>query len=224
MSDKHIQPTHTNSQETSAADRLRADQHAGEGHGDQKKGQFSLRPMLEKIDDAIEDFQKNNPFHQPEKGLVGGGCYAVDMHHDKPTKTNELLKDKATDSYNCKYYVKTFMDGKAPAGDNGRHEELNSTDLTSRGYTKVEGKGFMKPGDIVLVLPNADVRTFSPVVHAAVVTEAGPGGQGVMLTQKPDGKNPVTRTDLNALCREYGVTANQCHIEIYRNAKKPVKP
>lgn len=46
--------------------------------------------------------------------------------------------------------------------------------------------------------------TFSPVVHAAVVTEAGPGGKGVMLTQKPDGEHPVTRTDFAAFA---GLTA-----------------
>lgn len=224
MSDKHHDKSPGHSQETAASDRLRHDDHQADSKAGEKHAGYSLKPILEDLDDGINELKKLNPLYKPEPGLVGPGCYKVDMLHDKPAKTNELLKDKAYDSYNCKYYVKTFMDGKAPVGDRGRHEELSSQDLTSRGYEKTDGKGFYKPGDIILVLPNTGVATFSPVVHAAVVTEAGPGGKGVMLTQKPDGEHPVTRTDFAAFCRAYGINSNQCHIEIYRNTRKPIKP
>lgn len=224
MSDKHHDKSPGHSQESAASDRLRHDDHQTAGNQTSEKHDgFRLKPVLEDIDDGLNKLKKLSPFYKPDAGLVGPGCHKVDMLHDKPTKTNELLKDKANDSYNCKYYVKTFMDGKAPVGDRGQHEELSSQDLTSRGYEKAEGKGFYKPGDIILVLPNPGVSTLSPVVHAAVVTEVGPGGKGVMITQKPDGEHPVTRTDLAAFCQFYNITSKQCHIEVYRNNKKPIK-
>lgn len=224
MSDKSHDNGPGQSQESVTADKLRHDQHADSSMDSHKHDGIRLKPLLEDLDDSLEKLKKLNPLYKPEPGLSGPGCHIVDMLHDKPAKTNLLLKDKPIDSYNCKYYVKTYLDGKPPAGDRGRHEELTSQDLTSRGYERTDGKGFFKPGDIILVLPNTGVGTFSPVVHAAVVTEAQPGGKGVMLTQKPDGEHPVTRTDLAAFCRAYGISSNQCHIEIYRNAKKPITP
>lgn len=178
---------------------------------------FSLRPALESVDNFLHEAEKKSPFYKPVESFAGEGIRRLDLSSEPPHEVNKLVKNLDPDSYNCKFYVKAFIDGKLPG--KGRQEELSDSDLTNRGYKLQASAAYLKPGDIVLVLPEKGTATFSSVVHAAIVTRVDKG-QPAVLVQKPDGVGHVSESTLDAMGRHYGVTSGKCRLAIYRKEAK----
>lgn len=86
MSDKHHDKSPGHSQETAASDRLRHDDHQADSKAGEKHAVIVSSQFFETWTTVLTSSKKLNPLYKPEPGLVGPGCYKVDMLHDKPAK------------------------------------------------------------------------------------------------------------------------------------------
>lgn len=213
--------SHTGSQERQAA---------GDGvtlekpKESQQGGDFSAnlgKLFKNSIKEAIkgsDDWAREHLHVESADPTKGPGWFKVDLSKDTGpfAALNKLLAGKDAKDYNCKYYVKTFVEGKCP-DENGHHTEIDPTYLKQHGYELVRTPRY-KEGDIVL-LRNLDKKNIALYAHAAIVEKCDSvAGKPISLLQKPDDDHPVSRSTLDAFRQTYGLQAGSTTAEVYRKS------
>lgn len=115
-------------------------------------------------------------------------------------RVDSLLKNKPVNDFNCHYYTKTFITGKAPGFPDGSLSLIRERDLRAAGYLPVsaeyDAKGRITNahlGDVIIL--TGDTRTFSPYLHSAIVTNTDPRGAILSLRQKLNPEDCVAETN-----------------------------
>jgi hypothetical protein len=138
-----------------------------------------------------------------DASLPGGGKI-VDMAHSTGVTqtTDDLLKDKKADSYNCVYYAKTYIEDAPPLSLNPTMEGLpGSKYMEKNQFEKVAAPEY-KQGDVVFVsMPHPGHLT--PDVHAFIVTKVDEHHNILETRQKPDPEHPVQDMNLEQLSINY---------------------
>ena len=156
------------------------------------------------------------------------GWSIVDQHKEPPA-TNQILEHKNQHGYNCKYYVKTFIEGHEPVGEKEpRNCEIDANYLASKNYKKqdIHGVNELKEGDVVfLKTPYGSLQT-SSAIHAAVVMRDKDGH--LYLIQKPDPDSKIQKCNIRDFANHFSnyYTENGNHpfsipgpyFEVYRHS------
>ena len=81
---------------------------------------------------------------------AGPGWTNVDM--SKPPHVNQVIEDMPINTYNCKFYLKTFIEGQKPDGVRNPVDcEIQNGYMEKHGYHKAENYQDLKEGDVIMV-------------------------------------------------------------------------
>ena len=171
---------------------------------------YDANDMLEPVAKAMRSLQHKDA---GVDALKLAGWAPVDLKLET-SPLHKLLENKPVDSYNCKYYVKGYIEGRLPPGD-GRREEMDPEYLKSKGYEPVKDHRFQL-GDIVMVRTLAG-NSAAKYAHVALVEKVAPvTGNILSFIQKPDCEHPVSRCSKAAFDAAYKVDGVNASCEIYR--------
>lgn len=205
-----------------AGDAVAVDTHKVNEHGTGSSidlGKF----FRDRVKDAIkgtDDWARQHLHVETADPTKGPGWHKVDLSKDSGpfAQLNKLLASKDPGSYNCKYFVKSFIEGRCP-DENGHHTEIDQAYLKQHGYELVKTPRY-EEGDIVL-LRNLDKKHLALYAHAGIVEKTDAvAGRPVSIIQKPDDDHPVSRCTLEAFRRTYGLESGETTAEIYRKSRK----
>ena len=184
--------------------------HAGDSHS-QARGPENGHRNKNPLHDVLVTVDEMLQSKKVDESLVGPKWTVVDMKNDS-FPPNQILQDTPVTSYNCKYYLKTYIEGRKPDVKSSIDCELEPGYLQKHGLEKTNASaGDLRPGDVVVV--KGREGHLAGVEHVAIVTRDKQGN--LVLMQKPDSMRRVQDCTLGQFEQAYGKIDSSL-IEVYR--------
>ena len=168
-----------------------------------------LGKLAQNVEQAFEGTKSS-----PSEVRNAPGFVDVDLKKEPPS-VNQLVEHLPVDSFNCKFYLKAFIEGHIPNDKHPSNCMIEKGYMEKHGYHPETLKNYqdLKDGDIVMV-HNPNGVQVDPVEHVAIVKRDANGN--IYLIQKTDDIHPVQKCSIQSFVNHFKVTIPSDAVEVYR--------